>query len=380
MKFLHTADWHAGKTLRGRGRLEEMERVLAEMLDIARQERVDCVLVAGDVYDSYAPPADAERLVYDFFAELVGAGMCAVVIGGNHDHPHRLAAMARLLDPLRIFVRGQAEAGPGSVIEFERRGERAVVAALPWVPERRLAGIAELRNGGSCAYARRLGAMCEGLAGNFRRGTVNVFAAHLHVEGGVVSGSERANHVRLSYALDRRALPKQANYIALGHLHRPQEIDCGTACAYAGSPLQLDFGEREQDKRVIVVDARVGGETRVEMVGLRSGRRLRDLNVGLAEVDGLKGMAGDDFLRVTVWTEHPQPDLAVRIRRLLPDAVEVRQDFPKREIPRVERAGADPAELFAAYYRGRQGGEIPEALLALFQELYEEVGHAADQA
>ena len=87
MRFLHTGDWHVGKPLRGRSRLDEQEAVLAEILEIASRERIDCVLLAGDIFDSSSPPPDAERLVYNFFAELIGRGTEAVVIGGNHDHP-----------------------------------------------------------------------------------------------------------------------------------------------------------------------------------------------------------------------------------------------------------------------------------------------------
>ncbi|HWQ28521.1 MAG TPA: exonuclease subunit SbcD, partial [Dehalococcoidia bacterium] len=107
MRFLHTSDWHVGKPLRNRSRDDEYRAALAEVLDIARRERVDCVLVAGDIYDASTPPPEAERIVYDFFRELRGAGIKAVVIAGNHDHPRRLDAVARVLEMLDIFVLGR---------------------------------------------------------------------------------------------------------------------------------------------------------------------------------------------------------------------------------------------------------------------------------
>ena len=90
MRFLHTADWHVGKTLFGRSRLEEQQRVVAEIVEIARREAIDCVLLAGDVFESLAPTGDAERLVCDALAEFAGGGIATVLIGGNHDHPRRL--------------------------------------------------------------------------------------------------------------------------------------------------------------------------------------------------------------------------------------------------------------------------------------------------
>ncbi len=85
MKFLHTGDWHAGKQLRGRSRIAEQVAVLDEILDISVREKVDYLLVAGDVFDSPAPPADAEHAVLSFFAKLIQHNIGAVVIGGNHD-------------------------------------------------------------------------------------------------------------------------------------------------------------------------------------------------------------------------------------------------------------------------------------------------------
>ncbi|MBK5291130.1 MAG: exonuclease SbcCD subunit D [Acidobacteriia bacterium] len=387
MRFLHTADWHTGKTLRGRSRLDEQEQVLAEILDIARRERVDCLLVAGDLFDSYAPGPDAERLVYDFFAELVRAWIFAVVIGGNHDHPRRLGALSRLLDPLRIIVRGEWPGARGSgVVHIDKDGERAVIAALPWVAERQIVDIAQLRqteSGGSGVYGEGIGAICDGLTAEFSRETVNVFMGHMHVAGALVSGSERASHVALPYAVPAERLPASAHYIALGHLHRPQEVKAGAPCAYAGSPLQLDFGEREQVKRVVLVDAAApAGPAHVESIPLSSGRRLRDLTLALEEMDSIAAGAGDDWLRVVVRTAAPVPGIAAELRRSLPNALDVRQEFPTQ--PVAERpplsSFLEPAQLFAAYYQERHGTAPPPELLQRFGELYEEVSHSPHSA
>ncbi len=98
MRFLHTADWHVGKPLRGRSRMDEYAKALEQVAGIAIDRRVDAVLVAGDVFDSPAPPPEAEKLVYDFLARLLPEGIACVVIAGNHDHPRKLAALATLLE------------------------------------------------------------------------------------------------------------------------------------------------------------------------------------------------------------------------------------------------------------------------------------------
>src|SRR5690554_2982644 len=107
VRILHTADWHAGRTLMGRDRTAEVRAALAELADIARSREVDLVLVAGDVFDNRNPTAEAESAVYDFFGELQAAGIPSVVIAGNHDSPRRLDAVSRLLGSAGAFVVGE---------------------------------------------------------------------------------------------------------------------------------------------------------------------------------------------------------------------------------------------------------------------------------
>jgi DNA repair protein SbcD/Mre11 len=134
VKFLHTSDWHIGRTIRGQSRLAEHEGALQQVLAHAREHSVDCLIVAGDVFDTSAPAPESEALAYRFFGELFGAGIPAVVIAGNHDHPKRLDAVAPLLGSLRIQARGVAR-GPadGALIDVQSRDgrEKATVAALP---------------------------------------------------------------------------------------------------------------------------------------------------------------------------------------------------------------------------------------------------------
>ncbi|HEY7513864.1 MAG TPA: DNA repair exonuclease, partial [Vicinamibacteria bacterium] len=101
MRFLHTADWHVGKPLRGRSRMDEHAAALEQVARIAIEERVDAVLLAGDVFDSASPPPEAEKIVFDFLARLLPERVACVVLAGNHDHPRRLGALTTLLEGLR---------------------------------------------------------------------------------------------------------------------------------------------------------------------------------------------------------------------------------------------------------------------------------------
>jgi exonuclease SbcD len=142
---------------------------------------------------------------------------------------------------------------------------------------------------------------------------------------------------------------------------------------YSGSLIELDFGEREQDKRVVVVEAAPGKAASIESVPLTAGRRLRDVSGTFEELQGLADGLGDAFLRVKVKTPAPVPGLAEQVKQILPNALDVTVDHPREEPgPVAARTSLEPTELFARYYARKNGAEPSEALSALFQAIYEE--------
>lgn len=384
MRFLHTADWHVGKPLRNRNRDDEYRAALAEVLDIARREAVDCVLVAGDIFDASTPPPEAERIVYDFFGELRGAGIKAVAIAGNHDHPRRLSAVASVLRMLDIHVRGEvARPEDGCVLIEGRDGEAAVVAALPWVPERKAVLFEEIASAEAgtaySQYAQRLSNAIGLFAPHFGADTVNIFMAHVFIDSALVGpeGGERPLHTTQTYAVAPQALPGTADYVALGHLHRPQAIPASPCrhTYYAGSLLQLDFGERDQQKEVIVFDAKPGRPPDVRHIPISSGRRLREVRGTLEELRAQADSFGDDFLRVHVDLAAPVPALAARVREFLPNAVDIRG--PEQQATGdggspASLRGMTPLELFERYFRETQAAEPRPELAQLFTELLAE--------
>src|SRR6266568_1945132 len=147
MRLLHTGDWHVGKTIRGRSRQAEFEVVLDEVVAIAVDERVDAVLVAGDLYEHRTATPEADLLVFDAFLRLHGAGIPVVAIPGNHDSASRFEALAGLLAAVDVHVVPRVvPPGEGSVVELPSRdgSETAVVACVPFVPERRFGDAAAL--------------------------------------------------------------------------------------------------------------------------------------------------------------------------------------------------------------------------------------------
>src|SRR5262245_31125814 len=213
MRFLHTADWHVGKPLRGRSRMEEFAKALDQVAGVAVGARVDAVLMAGDVFDSPAPPPEAEKLVYDFFARLLPERIACVVIAGNHDHPRKLAALARLLEGLRIHVRPEVRpAADGGVVAFAGRdgSEQARVAVLPFVPERKVVDACQVMGpeyGWYEEYARRVEQVLSFLTRDLTPDTVNVLLAHLLISGARVGTGERPLHLGEIYGVNAQQVP-----------------------------------------------------------------------------------------------------------------------------------------------------------------------------
>lgn len=376
MRFLHTSDWHLGKNLKGRARLDEQEAALAEILHIVQREKVDSVLITGDVFDSQAPPPDAERLAFNFFSKLRELSVSGIVIAGNHDHPKRLAAIRDVLRLLDIHVRPYpARPTEGGLLEIEKNGETARIALLPFVTAGKIEDATTLMGPEVeryQAYSERIGAICGVLSESFSSQTVNLLLAHMFVDGCETSRSEREIHVAKPYAVSPQRFPSTAHYIALGHLHRPQEINAPSRTFYAGSILQLDFGERDQKKRVVMIDARPGKPATVESITLSTGRQLTEVSGTLEEIQARAEDFGNDWLRVTLKVERPTPGIADRVREILPNTLEVRLDYPRLEGQQQPVASTDPVELFTQFYSKQRSAGPPDEISRLFGTLYEE--------
>jgi DNA repair protein SbcD/Mre11 len=377
MRLLHTADWHVGRTMRGRSRADEHVAVLAEIAAVAGRERVDVVLVAGDVFDSAAPTAEAERIVYRALLDLADTGATVVVVAGNHDNPRRLQAVAPVLRLGRV-VTGALVSPPdaGGVVTVEAGGQRARLALLPFLSQRDIVRADDLMAEGAAdhagKYAERARRILAALCAGFGRDTVNLVVGHLMVAGGVTGGGERSAHTIFDYWVPATAFPTEVHYVALGHLHRTQSVPGPCPIWYAGSPLQLDFGETANEPAVLVVDAAPHRPAEVRAVPLTSGRRLRTLRGGVGDLAGRVEAAAADHLRVVV--EGPTwAGLAEHVRELFPNAVDVAVgtadtgDRPARS----RRLGRSPRELFAEYLADR--GATDERVVALFDELLDAV-------
>lgn len=379
MRLVHTSDWHAGRQWKNVDRLGELEAVLAHLGDHLERQAADILLVSGDVFDTGAPMADAERVVFRFLRRVGDLDVQTVVIAGNHDSPARLAAWGQFAELAGVHVVARpARADAGGVLRLTTKGgETAVIAALPFASTKDLVAAAQIAasdTGARQAYADGMRRMIEHLAAHFEGSAVNVLMAHTHLQAAVLGGSERRVHVGEQWAATPQALPPDAHYVALGHIHRPQNIAAPSPAEYAGSPLQLDFGEEGDLKSFVVIDAVAGAPATITRVPYEGGRSLHTFALPLAELEARADeLRAAGWLRLRVPGDRPDPDLAGKVRRMLPNAVVVEVVLPEREDadPQFTLPASDdpPRELFRAYFQGKHGRDPDAAVLAAFDGL-----------
>lgn len=286
MRILHTADWHLGKNLEGVSRMDEQEEFLKDFIDIVEENNIDLVIIAGDVYDNSNPPARAEKMFYNTLKKLSKNGeRLTLVIAGNHDNPDRLVAAGPLAmehgiimvgTPKSIVATGDygkhkvIDSGEG-FIEIEINNERSVILTVPYPSEKRLNEVLykELEDEEEKvkSYGERIHALFDDLKTHYREDTINLVVSHLFAMGSEEGGSERSIQLGGSYIVDGGCFPKEAQYIALGHVHKPQIVP-GTdkRARYSGSPLQYNKKEINFTKKCFIVDIEAGSDAEVSEV------------------------------------------------------------------------------------------------------------------
>jgi exonuclease SbcD len=328
------------------------------------------VLVAGDLFDAAAPSPAAEQIVYQALLDLAEIAP-VIIVSGNHDHPGRLRAVSPLLGLGRVTV-GSHIARPheGGVVTLPGLG--AKIALAPFIGKRGIVGVEEIMTLSQSErigeYAERVVHILEVLCHGMGTDTVNLLIGHLMVSGGEPGGGERTSHL-FDYAVPALSFPGHLSYVALGHLHRSQRIPAPAPLWYSGSPLQLDFGEKDEPKSVLVVEAEPGIPARVATHHLKEGKRLRTLRGTLAEIEAIAPEVGEVYLRV-VLEEKGRAGLNEEVRNLLPGAVEVQLAVPLDPMvgeQTARRLGRDPGELFREYLSTRNVDD--PAMVDLFDQL-----------
>ena len=391
MKFLHTSDWHVGRTIRNRSRIDEHRAVFTEIIDIAKQEQVDAVLVTGDIFHERRPSLEAQELVAETLAELARQHIPSVLIPGNHDDP----SLLRALKPLGTLV--QAHIVPEVVedlsslivpIPARTGGEVALVGCLPYLHPHLVLNTAEglgmTEEGRMSAYQGKVQDFFRALVEGMRRkdpGAVSIILAHLHLLECEFGGGEWRSSV---FPVATGFLPAHVQYVALGHLHKPQVVEkAKSQTRYAGSILQMDFGEREQKKSVCLIEAHPGKPAAISPIPLNKGKwLLRRTGTAEAVLEQASEFS-DAWVEVVLSPEKRTLELIDKVRAL-PEVISLRfedvQDAVASNSDTDRRSQIDrPAgELFREYYKTKKKADPDPQLLALFERLYQEASTSSE--
>lgn len=405
MKLLHTADWHLGKSIEGKSRLEEQELFLRDFIQAVEREKPDLIMIAGDVYDSPNPPAKAEKLFYDTLKQLSMNGeRLTIVIAGNHDSPERLSAVMPLASDHGIIMAGTPktivpagkygkcqvrDSGEG-FIEIEIGNEKAVVLLVPFPSEKRLD---EVLYGGMDddgarlkSYGERMKLLFDSLSVNFREDTINLVLSHLFVMNSVEGGSERSIQLGGSYLVGGDVFPQKAQYIALGHIHKPQQVPGNSRARYSGAPLHYHKGEEAYEKQFLIIEVKVGQPCEIRSVPIVQYKPIECWNC--KDMDEALDKCRQNSQRecwVYMEIETGQVILEHEIKQLKllkNDILEIRPVFRGQREEMKLPGWQDKSfhQLFQEFYLHERGTEVSKETLQTLMELAGKEEYETDQA
>jgi len=397
MRIIHTGDWHLGKNLEGMSRLEEQAEFLEDFIRIVEDNRADLVIIAGDVYDSFTPSAKAEILFYNTLKRLSKDGeRLILVIAGNHDSPDRLVAAWPLAQPHGIIMLGTPKSTvpigtygrheviksePG-IVEVMIGEEKAVIAAIAFPSEKRLNEVLYLGTDEDEekleSYEARMIQLFTELEKNYRDDTINLLVSHIFVMGSEESGSERSIQLGGSYLINSSIFPKKAQYIALGHVHKPQIVPgTGGKARYSGSPIHYNKTEINFTKSVELVDVVAGQEAVIERIALPVYKpievwKCENYAVALAKCEEKKGESSWVYLEIKT-DEYIREDQIKELKLLKKDILSIRpitsEDIKREEMINDYKTQSFE-ELFQAFYIKQNKVEPSEETKETIYKLY----------
>ena len=408
-RILHTSDWHLGGHVRGEPRAADHDEVIDEICGIAADFAPDLILHTGDLFDGTRPGHDDLLRGLRAIRRLADVAP-VVVLAGNHDAPSCFELLAEAVgapppakgwDPQAVcrdrirFLPRPATADRGAVATYETAaGPLLRLACLPFVHANRvitgMEDIADLNATYADKVRKIVASISERVFAGFDPATmVAVWASHLHVHDAKLS-SEKNIHVAESYATDPAHFDPGYSYLAFGHIHRPQDLPGGRG-RYAGSPLEIDFGEEGERKTVVQITAEPASRAVIRPVELASGRRLRRVRGSLADIRAMAGAIGRDLCVVTVDDGAEDVDSLNRaVRDALPGAcilqvIDGRQPAAVALDDLLDDPETQAEESIGTAYRrwlteGEGDPHVPGADLTRVVELFDELLAAVDSA
>jgi exonuclease SbcD len=365
MRILHTADLHLGRQFIGLSLEEDHEVVLDQIVETLVTQRVNVLVIAGDVFDRASPPNSAIRQFNRFLRRVADETEAAVVmISGNHDSGDRIEAMSVFSTASRVLVRGIADAVEAPLLLRDAHGEVAF-SALPFSYEyaaREVFGTESISTPAD-VIATQIAAAKKQVP----EGARWIVVAHAFVAGGAVGETERA----LTRVGGIETVPAEvfdgADYVALGHLHKPQDVG-NRHIRYSGAPLAFGFDEAGSEKSMTIVDVEAE-EVEVHTVPFRPIRQVRSLTGAFSDL--LAGTPSDDFVQAILTDKNPLIDPMKRLRTIYPNACHLAYARQARMLETdaigSARPAVKPVEMFGDFLKavcGREPGAEEAAIIA----------------
>ena len=378
MKFAHISDLHLGKRLFERSFLEEDQPfILKQICGILRDEKPDAVLIAGDIYDKSAPSAEAVRLFDDFLSKLSADGQTVFVISGNHDSAARVAYGGRIMARSGVHVSASSYDGNIHPVTLTDAHGPVDIYLLPFIKPIHVSSMFPEEKIESYTDALRI-AIERMNVDTSRR---NVLVAHQFVTGATRSDSEDVSVGGLDNV--DASVFTAFSYVALGHIHRPQNIG-SPRLRYSGTPLKYSFSEEKDEKSITIVELNAMGEVSIRTVSLKplhDMRTIRDKYDELMKRENYTGTKTNDYLRVILTDELDVPDAMRKLKSVYPnilrldyDNTRTRSSAPIDVAPETETK--TPLELIEDFYEHQNhqpmNEEQAEYMKALIARIWRE--------
>jgi exonuclease SbcD len=358
LRIIHTADWHLGKMLGELSREQEHQMFLDFLLSTIRNEQVDVLLIAGDVFDSANPPQSAVALYYNFLSRLHQQCNCQVIItAGNHDSPAHLEAPKELLKQLHVHVVGHLPENINDLlIPFpSAEAPRVIIAAVPFLRDRDLRSgqsgqsAAEIQQTLGKAIAACYQTAADNASAMGKNRSVLIAMGHLTVSGASSSDSERDIHIGGLGAVSADCFPPSFVYVALGHLHRPQRCGKHEHIRYAGSPLPLSFSEANDSKELRMLEIDALGRINQRCIVIPLPRILMQVKTNTADVAKVLGELAEKFHTLDDAVLKPWLELLIDDPfpgdNMVEKIAELTREAPFSVIRILNSRSANPAEI-----------------------------------
>lgn len=360
MRFVHLSDLHTGKRVNEFSMLEDQRYIFAQIIEIIRNNDIDAVLIAGDVYDRSVPGEEAVRLFEEFIIGLTNLGKKIFVISGNHDSAQRLSFAHELISKSGVYISPAYDGSSLPVTLMDEYGE-VNIYMLPFIKPSSVK---------SCFADAQIESFDDAVRFAINRMNVdeskrNIILAHQFVTGSQTSDSEERSIGGLDN-VDADAFDA-FDYVALGHIHKPQRLLRDTL-RYSGTPLKYSFSEEDNKNSVVVVDFKEKGSIAINLIPLKPIRDMRTVKGKYEEItlkSSYDGSNRDDYIRVVLTDEDDVMDAMARLRAVYPNIMKLEYDNKRSSAGRDFSLGErvedkTEIELFTELYEQQNGMSMNE--------------------